>query len=507
MKSKKIKALLVCTVSIIMSTSLLLTGCGQSKVSGKSEEKKVVATKSEGKAPKYVFLFIGDGNAMPQISAAENFLGAQEGKNPEAKRLSFTKFPAQGMNTTYSSDSFITDSAASGTAIATGNKTNSGEISMATDKKTKYKSIAEMAKEKGMKVGIVSSVTINHATPAVFYAHNESRHNYYDLGKDLIKSDFDYFAGGDIHHAKEDGKENLYDLAKKEGYTVTNTKQDLDKLTNKSKKVLATSDSLAGGALPYAIDKDKNKITLSDFTKKGIEVLDNDKGFFMMVEGGKIDWACHANDAATSIYETLAFDDSVKEAIEFYNKHPKETLIVVTADHETGGLTLGFAGTGYSNFYDKLKSQKVSYETLEEKVTEYAKSHKDNGKFEDMMVYITENFGLTTEKGKDLSLSDFELKQLKDAFNMSMKYKNAEDKKAFQKGYSQDQNLLYGTYDPLSVTVTHILNQKAGVSWTSYSHTGVPIPTFAKGIGETSFNGYYDNTDIFAKLKTIMNVK
>lgn len=508
MKSKNLKKLLVCTMSLVMSASLLV-GCKNASTAASNNEKSTATstTSTTKKKAKYVFLFIGDGNAMPQISAAENFLGAQNDKTPNAKKLCFSTFPAQGMNTTYSSDSFITDSAASGTAIATGNKTNSGEISMATDMKTKYKTLGEIAKEKDMKVGIVTSVTINHATPAVFYSHNKSRHNYYDIGLDLVNSNFDYFAGGNINHAKEDGKEDLYKLAKDKGYTVTKTKEDFDKLNSNNKKILATSPVLDGGALPYAIDKDSNKITLAAFTKKGIDVLDNSKGFFMMVEGGKIDWACHANDAASSIYDTLAFNDSVKEALKFYDKHPDETLIVVTADHETGGLTLGFAGTGYSNFYDKLKAQKVSYVTLENKVTEYAKSHKTNAKFEDLMSYITKNFGLTTAKGKSLSLTDYELTKLKNAFNKSMKLKNAKDADAFIESYKEEEKLLYGTYDPLSVTVTHILNQKSGIAWTSYSHTGIPIPTFAKGVGEESFNGYYDNTDIFKKLNSVIDPK
>jgi alkaline phosphatase len=134
--------------------------------------------------------------------------------------------------------------------------------------------------------------------------------------------------------------------------------------------------SLTDNSLPYSINKDIEKISLADFIKKGIEVLDNKNGFFMMVEGGKIDWACHANDAATCIAETIAFDDAVKEAIKFYNSHKEETLIVVTGDHETGGMSLGFAGTGYSNSYSVLDAQKVSYEALQNKVLEYKKSQQ-----------------------------------------------------------------------------------------------------------------------------------
>lgn len=490
-----------------MISTVALTGCANSTKSTATNSQQV----SIDKKAKYVFLFIGDGNAMPQINMAENFLGAQKGGNPEASRLSFTKFPAQGMNTTYSENSFITDSAAAGTAIATGKKTDSGVISMGSDKKTSYKTVAELAKEQGMKVGIVSSVSIDHATPAVFYAHTETRKNYYDIDLALGKSGFDYFGGGAMKKptGPDKNQPSAYDAAKKEGYKIVNTKEDFDKLAKGAGKVMAYSPVLDGDkALPYAIDKDQNVITLADFTKKGIELLDNENGFFMMVEGGKIDWACHANDAAASIYDTLAFDDAVKEAIKFYNEHKDETLIVVTGDHETGGLTLGFAGTGYSNFYDKLKNQKVSYDTFQGKVKKYAEEHKDNAKFEDLMAEITKDFGLTTDKNnEEMGLTDYEIKKLQDAFKLSMKAQNSEDPYAFAKTYNDEQKLLYGNYDPLTVTVTHILNQKAGLAWTSYSHTGVPVPTFAQGVQEQLFNGYYDNTDIFTKLKDAIGIK
>lgn len=477
----------------------------------KNENTKENKEKKLKRNPKYVFLFIGDGNAMPQINAAENYLSAKDGNGnkPNAykikeNKLSFTRFPVMGMTTTYAADTFITDSASAGTAISTGNKTDDGVISMGSDRKTSYKTIAEIVRESGKKVGIVSSVSIDHATPAVFYAHNKTRKNYYEIAMNMPRSDFNYFAGGGLKEpiGKNKDKPHVHEEAKKLGYKIVKTKEDFNKLSNKEEKIIAESPVLdKEQALPYEVDNSKDGITLKEFTKKGIEVLNNEKGFFMMVEGGKIDWACHANDATTSIKDTIAFDESVKVAIEFYEKYPEDTLIVVTADHETGGLTQGFAGTGYDNYYDLLYNQKVSYDKFDNIVKNYSEEKKENAKFEEFMPNITKNFGLTTE-GTDerLKLKDHELKQLKYAFHMSMK-----DEKS--RKLNSQEKLLYGSYDPLTVTITHILNQKAGIGWTSYAHTGVPVPTFAKGQGEELFNGYYDNTDIFYKLKIALNLK
>jgi alkaline phosphatase len=512
-------------IPLLMSASLLLTGCGQAKTADQGTQNVFAGKKN----PKYVFLFIGDGMAMPQINATEIYLANSKGiKNPTVDKLSFSKFPAQGMNTTYAADSFITDSASAGTAIASGNKTNDGVINMDPTKKEKYTSMAELAKEKGLKVGIISSASIDHATPAVFYAHNPSRNNYYDIALELGKSNFDYFAGGGLKKPTGDNKDktDAYAEIEKNGYKVIKDKASFEKLDSKSGKVYAVSPKLDGEkALPYAIDNDKEAISLADFTKKGIEVLDNDKGFFMMVEGGKVDWACHANDAATSIQETIAFDNSVKEAVKFYEKHPDETLIVVTADHETGGFTIGFSGTGYNTFFNKLQKQNISFDEFSKKVDKYKNEghNPDNAKLEDLLPMIKENFGLETmseEEYKNLykiasDSKNPESKSAEEKIAMVLSPKEVDDLRAALKQSvtpkenrtnDEQSQLLYGTYDPFTVTLTHILNHKAGIGFTSYAHTGVPVPVFAEGVGQELFEGYYDNTDLFKKLTSIMGV-
>ena len=238
--------------------------------------------------------------------------------------------------------------------------------------------------------------------------------------------------------------------------------------------------------------------------EKGIEVLDNETGFFMMVEGGKIDWACHANDAGSTISDTLALADAVQEAIDFYNEHPDETLIVVTGDHETGGLTIGFAGTDYDTFLTNIENQKISYAKYD---SDYVAKYKENNtSFETVLKDIKELFGLMTADDTDdavkdpkLVLTDYELSLLKEAYNKTMGYVERENK--------QKEYVMYGTYEPLSVTITHILNNKSGINFSSYAHTGLPVAVLAQGEGAELFNGYYDNTVIYDNLAALLQVQ
>lgn len=473
--------------------------------------------------PKYIFYFIGDGMGMAQINSAQIYLNSKNNRNGKFDNLSFTKFPAQGMKSTYAADSFIPDSASAGTAMATGVKTSDGVIGMDVTKKTNLKSIAKMAKESGKKVGIVTSVSIDHATPAVFYANTPSRSNYYDIGLQLTKSNFDYFGGGGFVQPKgaKDNQEDLYEVAKENGYKVVNNMNDFKSLKNDAGKVLAVNETLdKSKALPYEINRNSNDLSLADYTQKGIDLLDNDNGFFMMVEGGKIDWACHANDAVSAIDDTLAFSNAVGKAYEFYLKHPKETLILVTGDHETGGMTIGYSGTKYDTFFNEISLQKGSFDAFDEEFFKYKKNVKsEEAKLSDVMGLIERYYGLkplSDTETKDLevqakagnkeaaqklnrALDKQELKSLEEAFKLSML-----DKK--QRPTDKQTYLLYGGYEPLSMALTHIMNTTAGIGFTTYSHTGTAIPVFSIGLGSEEFKGYYDDTDTFKKLTKIMDV-
>lgn len=276
-----------------------------------------------GKGPKYVFYFIGDGMGVNHVE-----LGGGDS-------LNFTQFPYKGTLTTHSANKKITDSAAAGTALSTGTKTSNGTLGLSADHKTKLKSIAYTAKETGRKVGIVSSVSIDHATPAAFYANAESRNMSYEIASQLPLSGFDLFAGAGFVKPKE-----LFQTLIDSMYTIVRGK---NVVLDGSKIVWIQTIGKDVGELPYAATKrQEDDLTLPIFTEKAIEFLaaDSSKGFFMMVEGGKIDWAAHANSAKNVRGEVQDFAQAIAHAIKFYEAHPEQTLIIVTADHETGGLSL-----------------------------------------------------------------------------------------------------------------------------------------------------------------------
>lgn len=460
---------------------------------------------TNGKKPKYVFLFIGDGMSYPQFQAASDYLGAvADTDNDEIldgnKPLNFMNFPVSGSAVTYDSTSFCPDSASTATSISTGHKTYSGTINMDESMTVKYETIAEQLKDEGYDIGVVSSVNLNHATPAAFYCHQPSRNNYYEIGEELIASDFDYFAGGALlkPEGADGDQENLYDKAEKAGYKVVNTQAEAEKISSKDEKVLLVSEKLADGdSISYENDRANGEWALADYVDKGIEVLsDNDKGFFMMVEGGKIDWACHANDAGSAINDTIALADAVNEAIEFANQHPDETLILVTGDHETGGLTIGYAGTDYDTYLTNLSNQKISYAKFD---SDYVAKYKENKTpFEEVMKDVEKLFGLKMSGAQDdkLVLTEYEVGLLKDAYEKTIADED-----------NQEEYVLYGTYEPLSVTITHLLNNKSGIDFSSYSHTGLPVAVFAKGVGQENFGGYYDNTQIYHKLADLMDIQ
>ena len=464
---------------------------------------------STSKKPKYVFLFIGDGMSYPQFQAASDYLGAVADTDNDDildgnKALNFMNFPVAGSAVTYDSTSFCPDSASTATSISTGHKTYSGTINMDETMTVKYETIAEQLKDEGYDIGVVSSVNLNHATPAAFYCHQASRNNYYEIGEELIASDFDYFAGGALlkPNGADGDKESLYDRAEEAGYKVVNTQAEAEKISAKDEKVLLISEKLADGdSISYENDRANGEWALADYVDKGIEVLsDNDKGFFMMVEGGKIDWACHANDAGSAINDTLALADAVDEALEFAKDHADETLILVTGDHETGGLTIGYAGTDYDTYQTNLTNQKISYAKFD---SDYVTKYKENQtSFEDMMKDVEQLFGLKMSGAEDdkLVLTDYEIGLLKEAYAKTLADEKADEE-------NQAEYVLYGTYEPLSVTITHLLNNKSGIDFTSYSHTGLPVAVFAKGVGQDEFGGYYDNTQIYHKLADLMDIK
>ena len=524
---RKIAAFLMSGLVLANFAACSTQETGTSQQAGNASESEVAKDDSaeentEVKAPKYVFMFIGDGMSYPQIQSTSDYLGALNDDDyfqaqpslednggatldgPEY--LNFMNFETAGSAVTYDSNSFAPDSASTATSLSTGHKTYSGTINMDETGTTSYETITEKVHEQlGMKVGIISSVNLNHATPAAYYAHQASRSSYYDIGVELCESNFEYFAGGGLlkpdGHDAENPDKNLYELATESGYKVVQTQAEAEQVSSSDEKVIIIDENLAdASSMAYELDRTEDMWSLADYVEKGIEVLDNDNGFFMMCEGGKIDWACHANDAASTIHDTDALSDAVQVAIDFAKEHADETLIIVTGDHETGGLTIGFAGTDYDTYLTLLENQTISFAKYD---SDYVAAYKENKtSFEDVLKDIETLFGLKTsgEEGDKLVLTDYEKEQLKTAYEKSIN----ETETGLD---TQAEYVLYGTYEPLTVTITHILNNKSGISFTSYSHTGLPVAVFADGVNAEVFDGYYDNTEIYNKLADMLKVQ
>ncbi len=448
--------------------------------------------------PKNVILFIGDGMSVPQRMVADEF-SRQATKKP----LAMNAMPYQATTRTCSANSLVTDSAAAATAIACGVKANNGAIGVTPDGES-VDSCAVAAKMAGKKVGICSSVTITHATPAGFYGHRKGRGDVYGLAIDLANSGFDFFAGGGLDVSKGKSKKHkeyktcgdAYKYAEKQGYQIIKTKADFLALKPDCGKILTR---FTNGPLEYAINvkSDIDQPSIAEITKKAIEILDNPDGFFLMVEGGRIDWAGHANDAATNLRDVLALDEAVRVALAFQEKSP-DTLVLVTGDHETGGLSMGFAGTGYAIYPDRLAKQTMCIDTFEGRVKELFKKNP-NLTFEETKPLLTEAFGFMFQEKEEgrkspMTLSKSEVKELADAFTHDSelhRHKIGENPK-----YDGEKKYLFGGACRL------VMSHKAGLGWSSGGHTAMPVLTSAKGPGAEKFTGFIENTDISKIIKS-----
>lgn len=444
----------------------------------------LVAFAAKAQQAKYVFYFIGDGMGLNQVNTTEMYLGEKQGRIG-TEPLCFASFPVAGMATTFSASNSITDSSAGGTALATGVKTYNGAIGVDANKE-RVMSVAERAKRAGKKVGVTTSVSIDHATPAAFYGHQPDRSMYYEIALQLPEASFDFYAGsGFLKPARTFDKKDapsIYPIFEQAGYTIA---RGLDEYKAKAdgagKMVLMQKEGANSSSLPYAIDRREGDLTLAQITESAIDFLsrDNKKGFFLMVEGGKIDWACHSNDPATMVKEVIDMDNAVRVAYEFYKKHPKETLIVITADHETGGL-----GLGNSNYTLNLKSldcQKQSVDLLSRALTDLRKSKGNKATWEDVKALLTERMGFWGE----LTPTWEQEKMLRDEFESSF----VRNKVVFEES-------LYSKTEPLAAVAKKVLSQMSKLGWTTGSHSAEYVPVFAVGAGSKLFMGKMDNTDI-----------
>lgn len=432
---------------------------------------------------KYIFYFIGDGMGINQVNGTEMYRGELDNKIGITPLL-FTQFPSVTVATTYATNNGITDSAASGTALATGNKTKYSTIGMLEDQKTPVNSIAVWAKNQGSRVGIATSVSIDHATPAAFYAHQPNRKMYYEIGMDLTKSGFDFFAASDflLPQGKDGKQPSLYKLAEQAGYTLYRGYDEYRKGDKKEKVILFQPEGKPNKSIPYAIDRKSDDLSLQEIVKAGIDFFSKDlsKGFFFMVEGGEIDWACHSNDAATVFWEVIDMDNAIKEAYEFYQKHPDETLIVVTADHETGGITLGIKGKSELNL-KALASQKMSEKAFTQLINNMRKETGNKVPWERVQQALKENFGFWDT----LTLTEAQETRLKNIYNESFGNKDVILKESeYQKA------------EPIASAAKEIINEIAWIGWTTGGHTAGFVPVTAIGAGSELFRKRTDNAEI-----------
>ena len=443
---------------------------------------------------KYIFYFIGDGMGANQVLAAEMYLAELDGRIGR-KQLCMTAFPYSGQLATFSDSNGITDSSAAGTCLATGHKSTNGFLGLDSKKDT-LQSIAALLKKQGWGVGITTSVSIDHATPAAFYAHVDKRNNYYTIGTQLARSGYDFFAGGTFYqpNPKEGTGDNLYDLCEKNGYTIAHGYEEAqDKMQQAGKMIMIQAheglDRNAGGKgmIPYTIDRKESDMTLTQITQTAIDFLNTryDR-FFLMVEGGSIDWACHSNDAATAIREVIDMDEALQKAVAFYRQHPDETLIVVTADHETGGFALG--RKGYTLNLQALQHQHNSSAVISEQLKAMQAEYGKKLNWQQVKDFFSETLGLYTE----VTLDDKENEKLHHAYKKMMKHKD------------KDVKTLYSSLNELSETAVQLLNKKVLIGWTTLSHSASAVPVFSIGVGAERFTGWHDNSEVMPTMMQIV---
>ena len=449
-------------------------------------------------APKYVFVFIGDGMSMPQRMTAEEF-ARLSGYGP----LAMNSLRYQSSTRTRSANAIVTDSAAAATAIACGEKANNGALGVAPDGR-RLESVAEFAKRRGMKVGIMTTVPIVHATPAGFYAHRQNRGDSYGIALDLLAAKFDFFAGGGVYDKYDDRRHpeyrgNIFTLAEKDGFTIARDKASFAALKPGCGKAWGVFSDYG---LAFAIDGEEAYPDLAAMVSKAVELLEGPDGFFIMAEGGEVDHCAHANDAAAVLREIISMDAAVKVAVKFMERHPDETLVIVTGDHETGGMAMGFAGLGYKFQVGLLAHQKCSAEAFSNRIAGMLERNISLT-FAEVRPLVEENFGLvfdaakaTTEDERQLLLNAGEIKELEKAFKKDVAFVRTRQHETTKHDVQRRRQF--------AAACRRILSNHAGVGWSSGAHTALPTMTTAGGCGAENFTGFLENTDIAVRLKALL---
>ncbi len=434
--------------------------------------------------PKYIFYFIGDGMGMGQAMAGQTYNRVALGNE---QPLMMMQFPYGGMIETYSASSTVTDSAAAGTALSTGHKTKNGMLGMDADT-VAVTSMAKVLHDAGWGVGLVTTMAPDDATPGAFYAHVPNRNMFYEIGRQAAESGYEFIAGatwrGELDNSGK--SRGLHDYIRSKGVDLVTSIEAVD--NSKSRRVFLYSESpFTSGDIGYTVDSIPGMLTLPDMTRAAIDHLErvSPDHFFMMVEGGNIDHLGHGNDGGGLAIEVLNFNEAIAQAYNFYLKHPDETVIIVTADHETGGMSVGNRHVGYTSYPQYVPYQAISKDNFSRKVKELLKNQPDMT-WDQFKEFTAEKTGLW----KQVPIKARQEKKLKEIFDDTFEKRMA----------LADEKTLYSSFNALANEVFNVLNEIQGYGWTTGSHTGNPVPVYAIGDGMEIFGSRMDNTGIAPRL-------
>ncbi|UAL48011.1 alkaline phosphatase [Sutcliffiella horikoshii] len=440
-------------LTVSMVASLAVSGVAMNQVSAKKEDNNKEEIRN-------VIFLIGDGMGNSYTSAYRSL--KDDPNTPEVEETAFDPYLV-GMQSTHSSDEeeSVTDSAAAATSMSAGIKTYNGAIAVDMEKKD-VKTVLEQAKENGKSTGLVATSQINHATPAAFGAHDESRNNYNQIADDyyddLINGEHKVdvlLGGGTSYFDRED--RDLTKEFEKDGYSYVTTAEEMAKDDNE--QILGL---FAPKGLEKMIDRPEEQPSLKEMTDSALDRLDNNKeGFFLMVEGSQIDWAGHDNDVVGAMSDMQDFEEAFQAAID-YAKKDKHTLVIATADHSTGGMAMGRDGE-YKWDPAAIKAAKKTPDFIAKKIAEGAPVE------ETLNEYI------------DLELTDEEIQSVEDAKETSG-----------------------GELLEIDNAIEKIFDLRTGTGWTTDGHTGEDVSVYAYGPGMDKFTGKIDNTDTAKEIFNIL---
>ena len=442
-------------------------------------------------SPKNIIMIVGDGMG-PAYTTAYRYYN-DDPTTVEIEQSVFDKHYV-GTSSTYPAkvSGYITDSAAAATALATGVKTYNDAISVDTNKKPLL-TVLEWAKQQGKKTGIVVTSQINHATPASYLSHNENRNNYNAIADSYIdngiKADL-YFGGGWKYFIRED--RHLVNEFKAAGFQYIDDYQELSTL-ERNKPVLGL---FGDSGLPWSLD-DKEKHRLSLMTETATKQLKNPNGYFMLVEASQIDWGGHGRDIGAAMAEMDDLAKTIAFLEEYVAKNP-DTLVVLTADHSTGGLSIG-RKTAKSNkdIHSKYLWQPEILRTLTLSPEKFAKTFANNN-LTLAQVNKMLNFEISAE---DMTLL---LQSKQEGIKILEQYQQLSAAQKYTKWAPKAEGQIL-------IAIKKIIDIQTNTGWGSISasgtHTAIDVPVYAFGKGSEQFNGQIDNTDIAKKIFTLLGKK